>query len=588
MGRAGAAARAWLPKLAGPVLLAYVLAKTDLGELAAILRRAHLGELGLGLVLTWVIVLVRAYRWHRINEREGIHLPFGREFTFYAAAFAIGAVTPGRLGELSKVHYVSAAGHHSARVFAGVLIDRLADVAWILLVGAAGSALYLSRPGGVAPGSRTVPVVVLLGGVVAVGLGCAAWRRWGRLLAHGTMRRVAGWIELVWSAVRAGRGSLGSILLLTLLSWLIQYVQGYLLAKSLGLDLRFVDVSIFMTIVGLVSLLPISVLGLGSRDITLIYLFQQAGYGRAEALSFSACLFLAVLTYLLGSSLILALGLTRIPPPAPAGDRGSQRSEAVTENPYRYSLTTRLKESLLLRLLAPLGPGERILDLGCGMGYFTRLLRARGAAVCGVDISHESLLQAGRDSDAFVIAGVATHIPFRDGAFSRVLFTDVIEHLEDDLGALREIRRVARDGATVVVSTAALEGVLVGTRLNRLFHDKPGTPEYHVRSGYSASGLSRLLAEFGIEVVEVEYSTVLLGELFIELLKLVYSLVKKDFATQADTLATAHSPLFAVYRRLVFPPLYAIAVLENALLSRWLKGHILVVKGIVRKTVAGA
>lgn len=252
-------------------------------------------------------------------------------------------------------------------------------------------------------------------------------------------------------------------------------------------------------------------------------------------------------------------------------------------NPFRYSLTTRLKESLIFGLLGEIGREDRTLDLGCGLGYFSEIMADGGARVAGMDLSMDSLRGVKARIRGQFIRGSAQRLPFRDGVFTKVLFTDVIEHLEDDRSAVREIWRVSRDGAEVVITTAALEGILTGSRLNLLFHDRPGEPEYHYRPGYTARGMSELLGNEGIEVVDVGFSTVFLGELFIEGLKFAFSFIKKDFSSQADALSVGDSWLFKIYRYLVFPPMYAIARLENLLLSPWLKGHIIVVKGVVRK-----
>lgn len=252
-------------------------------------------------------------------------------------------------------------------------------------------------------------------------------------------------------------------------------------------------------------------------------------------------------------------------------------------NPYRYSLTTRLKEDWILKFLDP-RPSERVLDVGCGLGYFVTLMNQRGVRPYGVDFSIESLDLASKQTRGHYANCNAQALPFADRSFDKILFTDVIEHLENDEAAVAEIGRVARDRARVVVTTAPLEGLLTGTRLNLLCHDIPGTPEHHIRPGYKTDELASLLDRHHIKVQRVAYTTVLLGELFIEGMKAVYALKHRGFRSQADLAEVSDSLLFRAYRTLLFPLMYRTSKIEEKLLARFLKGHIVIVDGLVCKS----
>lgn len=106
------------------------------------------------------------------------------------------------------------------------------------------------------------------------------------------------------------------------------------------------------------------------------------------------------------------------------------------------------------------GPGVRILDAGCGRGEVLAHCAQAGARVAGIDyalaavaIARETLADA---QDAEIVRGDVTALPWADGSFDRVLFGDVIEHLDAaqaDL-ALRELLRVLAPGGKLVVHTA--------------------------------------------------------------------------------------------------------------------------------------
>jgi ubiquinone/menaquinone biosynthesis C-methylase UbiE len=255
------------------------------------------------------------------------------------------------------------------------------------------------------------------------------------------------------------------------------------------------------------------------------------------------------------------------------------------DNPYEYSLTTRFKDRHIMRMLSP-ESADAILDVGCGLGYFMNLLAERGNTATGIDYSVDSLLSCRARLPGHYVRADAVRLPFAANVFNKVLFTDVIEHLEDDAGALREISRVAGDGATVVITTQAQEGLLTGSKLNRLYHDDSDSLEYHVRDGYTARSLAELLDRYAIQVTEVRYTTVLITEIMVELSKLAYLLTRGSggaFDSQADLLAVNESLPFKLYKALFFPLALAIGYVEEKLLAGLLKGHILIVKARVSK-----
>lgn len=99
-------------------------------------------------------------------------------------------------------------------------------------------------------------------------------------------------------------------------------------------------------------------------------------------------------------------------------------------------------------------PGGTALDVGCGTGETIGVLRELGARrVAGTDLSDDALGYArSRGSQGSILAALAEELPFPDGCADVVVSSDVLEHLDDDRLALREYRRVMRDGATLLVT----------------------------------------------------------------------------------------------------------------------------------------
>ena len=101
--------------------------------------------------------------------------------------------------------------------------------------------------------------------------------------------------------------------------------------------------------------------------------------------------------------------------------------------------------------LGRLADGARIADLGCGSGVFTELLRGRGYAAVGLDISPKLVaLGRARYPGLDLIEGDVEALPFGDGEFDGILLSGIVHHLPDPRRCAAEVYRVLRGGGRFV------------------------------------------------------------------------------------------------------------------------------------------
>lgn len=93
-----------------------------------------------------------------------------------------------------------------------------------------------------------------------------------------------------------------------------------------------------------------------------------------------------------------------------------------------------------------LPPGGRVLDVGCGIGHFTRWFSEQGLQPVGLDLSQPMLAEAVRLGSPPCVRGDALALPFATGAFDLVIMITTLEFLPDPVQALTEAMRVARHG----------------------------------------------------------------------------------------------------------------------------------------------
>lgn len=103
--------------------------------------------------------------------------------------------------------------------------------------------------------------------------------------------------------------------------------------------------------------------------------------------------------------------------------------------------------------VAPYSQGI-VLDVGCGRGYGFQLIQQHSAQQFGLDVSINFLREArAREPARAVVLGSGEKLPFLDGAFNSIIAFEVIEHIQDDLAFLHDLRRLACNDAFIAIST---------------------------------------------------------------------------------------------------------------------------------------
>ncbi|HET7419905.1 MAG TPA: class I SAM-dependent methyltransferase [Candidatus Dormibacteraeota bacterium] len=130
---------------------------------------------------------------------------------------------------------------------------------------------------------------------------------------------------------------------------------------------------------------------------------------------------------------------------------------AVEDRHFWFRARNRAIVTVFDSIREHLAPGYRVLEVGCGTGNVLRALHAAaiGGNVVGMDVHLEGLRYARRRAGFLkLVGGDLWHPPFSVG-FDVVGVFDVLEHIDDDVAALRALGRVLRAGGTLFLTVPA-------------------------------------------------------------------------------------------------------------------------------------
>jgi len=172
---------------------------------------------------------------------------------------------------------------------------------------------------------------------------------------------------------------------------------------------------------------------------------------------------------------------------------------------YRYSFAfSRLfQQDWHAEMISHVPPGaERILDLGCGTGFFLAELAAGHPGSVGLDISHDML----KVSDEYVpgarlVTGDAGRLPFRRSAFDVVFCKGSLHHTRDHVGFLTNCREALRAGGVLIMSEPCNDNPLI--RLARALLYRKSAHFDQGDRGFTRKGIVALCERAGFEVAKV-------------------------------------------------------------------------------------
>lgn len=293
----------WGSRLLAMVTLVCIYSFVDFSAVVAELQSASIQLIILSFCVSVCTSLIRGARWYLLMKALQLPLPIWRTLNAHFIGIFLGILTPARLGEFLKSVFVIEFGSSGlGRCLMSMLLDRVFDIFGLTLLLAV---VFLQVPDDLGKVSAGASVLGTVAGLIAMTI-CLFW--WQRQMAIQFLQVCARFIESFLSTTRffdflkltysISSRELLNALFLTLGFWTLHIFAVWLILLAIGREMDIVIVGVMSLLGAFVAALPVSIAGLGSRDLVYIVVFAASGLPieSAAAVSMMVFFFNALLT----------------------------------------------------------------------------------------------------------------------------------------------------------------------------------------------------------------------------------------------------------------------------------------------------
>lgn len=196
-------------------------------------------------------------------------------------------------------------------------------------------------------------------------------------------------------------------------------------------------------------------------------------------------------------------------------------------------VTGSVRLEILLDFLEPTCH-DIILDHGCGSGSFTKSFAPKSHNVIGIDVSKNALILAKnyllketRAGKVHFVLGDVESLPFRSETFTKLVSSDVLEHIADVSKCVREMNRVLRKGGTAAVYTGCDANKFTAQWfMFKIFgYDVIGLPNGHINTTFFTTKYHKDLFLKWFQITQTRYY----GHYLTWIITTIYKLVSRRF-----------------------------------------------------------
>ncbi len=249
----------------GVLLFILLLYRSDTGKLYEEIHKANWVWVIISMLLGIPFCVLKSERWRLLLAERGVVLGFFEAFRIFTLGLLAGLVTPGQLGELYKIVDVKKIGGSYKDGFMSSLGDRILDLLLIMVIG---SFYFLLK---------FFPKIELFANIYFFSFA----------MLFSSFLTTWLWLRLFKKKTQTSSKLVSQVSLLTFIAYIIYIFRLLTLLWALELTLPFVFFTSAMGVMSIISLLPLSIMGVGLRELSLFQLLATTSITESQILSFS-------------------------------------------------------------------------------------------------------------------------------------------------------------------------------------------------------------------------------------------------------------------------------------------------------------
>jgi len=277
----------WGLKFLGVGLLILILTKTNIGEIFKTVKQFNAFQILWIEILSLLIILSKSIRFKNILSLYNVTVSLQENILIYGSGMYLSTITPGRLGDFSKIFYLK---HYTGCDYKKGLyiniLDRLFDLTILLLTSLIGLFWLIS------PQKLLIPFAILIVLVSFIIL-------FGKQLLKMILTKMLNVFKKRFN-ISINEINISKILniklviplLITIIPYALIYYQMIYISKITGFTINPFLLIGTLAIGNVFSLIPVSISGLGTREAVFVTLLSKAGLSATQAISLSLSFFL--------------------------------------------------------------------------------------------------------------------------------------------------------------------------------------------------------------------------------------------------------------------------------------------------------
>jgi len=278
-------------RLAGIGLLIYIISKIGLNQLLKCLSNVDPLYIILVLLFNFLLIYSKTLRWNSILKLQKINISIKDSYLIYYSGAFLGVSSPGNIGEFIKAFYLKK--EYNVPLTKGlinVITDRLFDLYILIILAILG--LWKFHVFEKYSNMCLVLAVVMSAAPLTL-LNKNLIQKYSYILYRALEKKfkIISYQNFYQEIVYLIHPKSLITFLLSCLGFLIFFIQCYFLTLAMQIKIDFLSIALFMSIARLISIIPVSISGLGTRDAILIYFFSLINLTSDIAVSYSFLIF---------------------------------------------------------------------------------------------------------------------------------------------------------------------------------------------------------------------------------------------------------------------------------------------------------